>query len=66
MQTDRFGRLKPITEGTWVKIARKHYRHVSGIEVRYDDNAWTWEVIGGKDDGHRYGTLSVAQWAATR
>jgi hypothetical protein len=57
--------LKPTTEGTWNRVARRHYRHESGIEVVYRSNAWAWEVVGGKDDGHRYSTLSVAQHAAT-
>jgi hypothetical protein len=58
-------RQTPITSGTWNRIARKHYQHISGIQVIYRHNAWAWEVVGGKDDGHRYGTLSVAQHAAT-
>jgi hypothetical protein len=50
----------------WSKIASKHYRHESGIEVIYRHNAWTWEVVGGRDDGHCYTTLRVAQYSATR
>lgn len=59
-------RSKPATEGTWNRIARKHYRHMSGIEVRYDHNAWNWEIIGGPEDGYRYSTLTVAQLSATQ
>lgn len=59
-----FRRNKPTTEGTWVKIARKHYRHITGIEVRYNCNRWLWEIIGGPEDGSAYGTLWVAQHSA--
>ena len=57
-------RAKPTISGTWAKIARKHYRHIDGKEVRYDCNAWAWEVIGGANDGYMYKTLNVAQHAA--
>jgi len=59
-------RAKPITSGTWAKVGKKHYRHVSGVEVRYDWKRWGWEVIGGADDGNAYTTLNVAQHAGTR
>jgi len=52
--------------GMWVKVASKHYRHDSGIEVIYRHNAWAWEVRGGQDDGHSYKTLRVAQHSATK
>ena len=29
-------------DGSWAKVGRKHYRHVSGAEVRYDHNGWAW------------------------
>ena len=32
------------TDGAWAKAGRKHYRHVSGAEVRYDHNAWCWRA----------------------
>lgn len=35
--------------GEWSKVGRKHYRHVSGVEVRYDVNAWGWRVDGGSE-----------------
>lgn len=65
MQTDRYGRLKPVTQGVWERIGHKHYQHVAGFEVVYRCNSWNWEVVGGSQDGHRYQTLSVAQHAAT-
>ena len=41
----------------WAKVGKKHYVHVSGVEVAYDCNAWLWRVDGG--DG--YTTLWVAK-----
>lgn len=58
-------RMTPEKIG-WDKIARKHYRHESGVEVRYNCNAWAWEIIGGSEDGYKYGTLSIAQYSALR
>ena len=66
MNTDRYGRLKPTTEGTWERVGRKHYAHISGIEVLQRPNAYDWEIVGGPEDGHRYSTLSVAQYSALR
>lgn len=57
--------MKPITSGEWAKAGRKHYRHMSGIEVRYNHNRWLWEIIGGPEDGLAYGTLWIAQYQAT-
>jgi hypothetical protein len=65
MQVDRYGRLKPTTQGVWERVARKHYQHITGLEVIYRPNTWDWEVIGGPSDGFRFATLSVAQHAAT-
>lgn len=59
-------KAQPITQGTWNKIASKTYRHESGIVVRYSHNRWAWEIIGGAEDGNLYGTLSIAQYTATR
>ena len=55
-----------INNGEWNRIASKTHKHESGIIIRYDYNRWLWVVVGGKDDGHAYMTLSVAQHAATR
>jgi hypothetical protein len=41
--------------GLWAKVGRKHYRHVSGIEIKNDGSLW---VIVGK----RLGYTSL--WAA--
>lgn len=59
-------RAKPITRGTWEKIARQRYRHMSGIEVKYDCNAWAWEIVGGSRDGEMYKTLNVSQYYAVK
>lgn len=48
----------------WVQVERKHYRHTTGREVRYSWNHWSWEVIGGRNDGYSYGALWVAVHAA--
>ena len=61
-----FRRMQPITEGEWVRAARKTYRHETGIVVRFDDNRWGWEIIGSsRFDGCLFGTLWAAQMAAT-
>jgi hypothetical protein len=49
-----------MTKGAWNKTAAKTYRHVSGMVVRYNHNRYSWEIVGGPADGHRYGTLTVA------
>lgn len=59
----RYGRradLELVATGEWTKTARKTYRHQSGIVVRYLDNDWSWEILGGAQDGNCYGTLTVA------
>ncbi len=61
-----FRRNKPTTQGTWIKVAKRHYQHVTGIECRYDCNRWLWEIIGGAEDGNFYGSLWVAQYSALR
>lgn len=58
-------RMKPTTQGTWNRIASKHYRHESGVEVRYNHKAWNWEVVGGANDSLCWTTLSHAQHFAT-
>jgi hypothetical protein len=34
------------SDGQWVKVGRRHYRHCSGNEVRYDCNAWGYKING--------------------
>ena len=58
-------KAQPTTSGTWNRIGRKQYRHISGVEVRYNHNRWVWVIFGGAQDGNAYGTLNVAQHFAT-
>ena len=46
-----------LASGQWAKVGRKHYRHESGAEVRYDNNAWGWRV---NDRPETWQTLTVA------
>jgi len=46
-----------VNSGAWVKVARKYYRHISGIEVAYDCNGYVWTV----SDGSRWSSLWVAR-----
>jgi hypothetical protein len=49
-----------VQGGAWVKVNRKHYRHISGIEIAYDGNRWLWKV----SDGTAYTLLWAARhWA---
>lgn len=50
--------------GEWVKVASKHYRHISGVEIRYNCNRWVWEIIG-RDEAYTVDeTLSAEVTAA--
>jgi hypothetical protein len=53
--------LDMVNSGAWNKVGKKHFRHVSGAEVRYDCNAWTWAVTGCAADGERYSALHAAR-----
>jgi hypothetical protein len=50
-------------DGNWMKVAKKHYLHGSGIEVRYNCNRWKWEVVG---HGEAYDSLWAAKYRAER
>lgn len=50
-----------IDSGSWNKVAKKTYKHISGVVIRYDYNAWLWEIVGGKFDGERYERLWPAR-----
>lgn len=52
-----------VQTGAWVKVGRKHYAHISGVEVVYRCNDWAWEVIG---TGLMYQALWVAKQAAEK
>lgn len=73
MMTKRNGNTatEMANSGEWVKVARKHYAHISGIEVRYDCNRWGWEVVGQNElytalwvAKHRAEVLGMAQMPA--
>ena len=44
-------------DGSWAKIADKTYRHISGVTVAYDHNAWMWKIDGREG----YKTLSICK-----
>lgn len=48
MMTKRMGHTgrEMKASGEWASIGRKHYRHISGVEVRYNCNRWMWEIVG--------------------
>ena len=52
--------LDMIASGSWNRIARKDYRHATGIRIVYRNNDYVWEIIGGARDGLRMESL----WAA--
>jgi hypothetical protein len=50
-----------LAGGTWVKVGRRHYRHVSGAEVKYDCGLRGWAT-----GGWLYASLWAARDAAER
>lgn len=53
--------LSEVVETDWAKVASKHYKHKSGVQVKYNHNAWKWEVIGGAKCGSFYNVKWEAQ-----
>lgn len=53
--------LSEVIPGEWVKVGSKHFKHVDGVQVKYDHNAWKWQVIGGPKCGYYYDTKWAAQ-----
>jgi len=51
-----------VASGAWVKLASKHYEHISGAVIRYDCNRWVWQIVG----GDAYPLLWVARHAVER
>jgi hypothetical protein len=49
--------VEMVASGAWVKVGKKHYRHVSGEEIKYDCNAWGWRAVG-----RLYTTLWMARY----
>lgn len=52
-----------VNSGAWVKVGRKHYRHIDGAEVRYNCNHWGWQIVGQPE---LWKSLWVAAHWATR
>jgi hypothetical protein len=36
--------LEIVNSGEFVKVARKHFRHVSGLEITFDCNRCGWRI----------------------
>ena len=53
--------LDMLASGQWNRIARKDYRHETGIRIVYRNNDYLWEIIGGARDGERYTTLHITR-----
>lgn len=68
MMNQRHGNtgIEMVASGSWVKVGRKHYRHVSGAEVVYDCNRWHWQVTGAGSWDGLYGSLWVARHYAEK
>jgi len=48
-----------VESGAWIKVAKKHYKHIDGAEIRYNCNRWVWEIVG---TGDAYSLLWVARY----
>ena len=58
-----FRRSKSTYAG-WTKVAKGRYLHVDGFAVV--KKGYHWEIVGGKNDGQRYGPLWVALYYANK
>jgi hypothetical protein len=47
------------SSGEWAKIGNKHYRHISGAEVKWVPNAWGWRI---NDQRQVWDALWVAKY----
>jgi hypothetical protein len=51
------------TKEGWTKIKGGHYRHdTSKVEIKRNCNTARWEVCGGAECGHSYGSMWVAMY----
>jgi len=55
-----------VQTGEWVKVGKKHYQHVSGVEVVYDHNRWVWCIKGGPKNNTCWSALWVAKHEVER
>jgi hypothetical protein len=64
MDMNRMGNTgrEMLESGAWMKVAAKHYLHVSGAEIIYDWNRWVWQIVG----GDAYEALWVARYNVER
>lgn len=58
--------LSSVVKSEWKSVGRKHWSHVSGVQVKYDCNAWKWQIIGGARCGYKYDTKWAAQTEGTK
>ena len=58
--------LDMLASGQWNRIARKDYRHASGVRIVYRSNDYVWEIIGGARDGDCYTTLHITRYEVER
>lgn len=42
--------LEIVAAGDFVKIGKKHYRHESGREIKYDPNKYVWNCPPKNDE----------------
>lgn len=58
--------LSDVDPKEWIQVASKHYRHKTGVQVKYDHNRWAWQVIGGVNCGRLYETKWQSQTEAVK
>jgi len=60
--------LSSVIPSEWVSQGKgkKHWIHVSGVQVKYDHNRWAWQVIGGAKCGLFFDTKWSAQTEGTK
>ena len=55
-----------INSGQWNRIGRKQYQNAQGVTIRYINNDWVWEIVGGANNGLRFTTLDIARYEVER
>lgn len=50
-----------LAAGDFAKLGKKHYRHVSGLEIAYDHKRYSWRACG-----KHWGALWVAVYEVRR
>lgn len=50
-----------VKTGEFIKLGKKSYEHEkSGIKIEYNNNRWTWEIVG-KDEGYKNLSAAVSR-----